>query len=149
MVVVMAVVAAVEEMGSKVNGNVNVAFTFTCLSSKSNISCSLSVRFFVCESLRMRDGSAARNIYRERERERERGGERERKENIPSLLFLYILPLLIYLSPNNMFFALLSLARNNLLYRIDISRLSFTFAQKKKKNFMEADESAAWIEDFS
>jgi len=99
----------------------------------------------------MRDGSAARNIYRERERERERerGGGRERRENIPSLLFLYILPLLIYLSPNNMFFALLSLARNNLLY-VSISRdFLLPSLRRKKKNFMEADESAAWIEDFS
>lgn len=63
MVVVMVVAAAaVEETGSKVNDNVNVAFTFTCLPSNSNISCSLSVRFFVCESLRMRDDSAARNV---------------------------------------------------------------------------------------
>lgn len=55
----------------RVNGNVNATFTFTCLPSNSNISCSLSVRFFVCESLRC--AMVSRHAtFAEKEREKER-----------------------------------------------------------------------------
>jgi len=84
----------------------------------------------------MRDGSAARNVYRKRER-----------------IFLFLpsyLSLLIYLPPNNVvLFSSFSSVKNNLLY-VSISRefRSF-FAQKKKRSLMEAGKNVVWIEDFS
>lgn len=70
-------------MGSKVNGSVNAAFTFTCLPNNSNISCSLSVRFFVCESLRCTMAPRhATFTERRRKRRKEEREERERETRI-------------------------------------------------------------------